>query len=157
MWDVPHQFMAKTSPKAERNATLKRAWVVFLNDFDSAIVTRQGLLGCFLPKLSDAELVTLQAEAGQRKESEDAVLVDAFREMALEFPEAFTVRGVLSDGSPFLSRLRVGAPESTPMSKDALGLYQERRADKMNALGADVAAVFEVIDPDTLTWRPCDL
>lgn len=76
-----------------------------------------------------------------------------FIEAVFEFPEAYSVKGTLSNGGPYASRLRIGAPETASMSADEVKQYQSDSVKRMNDLGANVRLFHERINPDTLTWE----
>ena len=95
------------------------------------------------------------SDGGEAVEMAKKKTEETFTEMVARGPqEAWTIHGNLSDSSPFISRRRVGGPESLP-AKTSEELFKERteKVGWMRSLGANVELVHERINPETLTWQ----
>lgn len=76
-----------------------------------------------------------------------------FQQAVKDGPQlAWTIKGTLSNGSPYVSRKRVNAPETAFVSEAVIVQTEQSRLGRMTQLGADVRLVKEYMGDDLL-WH----
>lgn len=147
-----------------------RAWGCFLDEFDRRCIESPAIWNMFGPcrPRSQKEQEEIDNYVFKHKQPEQTSVADPLKDFlsapvpkkpkkaVVEPPVAFSIVGKAHDGSDMLVRMRVGAPESPPVGASELRDHLERRAEKMNMMGANVRVIRETLDAEKREWVETD-